>query len=77
MWWDWKAFELQRAVRKREQELGQDYSEQEVRRATVHTREDVIVLVSHASSHSKYLSWIRLLLLAIVGLLTYIAWKLQ
>ena len=55
-WWDDAAADLRDRVRKvDEEEVYNDYSEEEVRRAIVHTRQDVVMLVSHLGSISKQL----------------------
>ena len=56
-WWDDAAADLRDRVRKVDEEevYKIDYSEEEVRRAIVHTRQDVVMLVSHLSSISKQL----------------------
>ena len=46
-WWDDAAADLRDRVRK--------VNEEEVRRAIVHTRQDVVMLVSHLGSISKQL----------------------
>ena len=56
-WWDDAAADLRDRVRKVDEEeiYKIDYSEEEVRRAIVHTRQDVVMLVSHLGSISKQL----------------------
>ena len=54
-WWNKKASELQYRVKVAEQDNEIDYSEEEVRQAIVHTRQDVVMLVSHLDSISKQL----------------------
>ena len=56
-WWDDAAADLRDRVRKVDEEevYKIDYSEEEVRRAIVHTRQDVVMLVSHLDSISKQL----------------------
>jgi len=55
-WWNEKAAELQYRVKVDEEEgIKIDYSEEEVRQAIVHTRQDVVMLVSHLGSISKQL----------------------
>ena len=54
-WWEDAAADLRDRVRKVDEEevYKIDYSEEEVRRAIVHTRQDVVMLVSHLGSISK------------------------
>ena len=56
-WWNDAAADLRDRVRKVDEEevYKIDYSEEEVRRAIVHTRQDVVMLVSHLDSISKQL----------------------
>ena len=55
-WWNEKAAELQYRVRVDEEEgIKVDYDEEQVKRAIVHTRQDVVMLVSHLGSISKQL----------------------
>jgi len=74
-WWNDKAMELQRQVRAAE-DSAQHYDEDEVRQATVHTRQDVVLLVSYLDSANRQLSDIKKLLLPIMLLLGVIAYKL-
>jgi hypothetical protein len=54
-WWDKCAADLQQRVKMDSFESAIDYSEEEVRIATVHARQDMVLLVSHLSSISKQL----------------------
>ena len=54
-WWDDAASDLQYSVKVAEQDIEIDYSEEEVRQAIVHTRQDVVMLVSHFHSLHKQL----------------------
>ncbi len=54
-WWNEEASELQYRVKVDEQDIKIDYSDEEVRQAIVHTRQDVVMLVSHLGSISKQL----------------------
>ena len=49
-WWNDDASDLQYSVKVAEQDIKIDYSEEEVRQAIVHTRQDVVMLVSHFQS---------------------------
>jgi hypothetical protein len=73
-WWNEHASDLLYRTKSDEYDMGSDYSEEEVRRATVHTREDMILLVSHLSSLNKQLrtnsriSFFNLLALILIAL---------
>jgi len=54
-WWNEQASILQQRVQYDEEQISMDYSEEEVRRSIVHTRQDVVMLVSHFGSISKQL----------------------
>jgi len=68
-----KAAELQRGVRSDEVDQylnGQaEFSEGQARQAAVHTREDLVMVVSHLSSLNIQIGTIRRLLWAVVALL--------
>jgi hypothetical protein len=53
---------LQRAVRKDELDSPSGYSEEEVSQAVVHTREDLVLIVSQLQRTNIILRWIRFLL---------------
>lgn len=53
------ARRLQEAVIQAEYEAGMNYGDHEVRRAVVHARQDVILLVSHLSSLNSQVAWIK------------------
>lgn len=74
-WFDDKAGSLQSAVQHSELEKGFDYAEADVRRATVHTRDDVVMLVSHLSSMNWQLRSVRRLLMLIAALLAVLVLK--
>lgn len=73
---DEAAAELQRGVKYDELDnLDKgldDYSETQVRQAIVHTRQDMVLLVSHLSSLNKQAGSIRRLLWIITGLLIWL-----
>jgi len=77
--YDDMASELQRGVKHDELEnLDKgldDYSEAQVRQATVHTRHDLVLLVSHFASLNRQVSTVRRLLWIIAGLLTWLAFR--
>jgi hypothetical protein len=67
--WDAIAQALQNRVRHDEIQIGADYPESDVRRATVHAREDIVLLVSLLSSINRQLWTIKaLLVLLLIGL---------
>lgn len=75
-WWDEKATRLQRGVRK--DEFGnKDHSEEEVRRAAVCAREDIVLLVSYLSTAIYFLSSIRRWLIALTIVAIIICFRLN
>ena len=72
--WDARGAELQASVRAVEATRPQEYSEDEVRQAQVHGRQDLVLLVSHLSATNAQLSQIKrrieigLIILAVIGL---------
>jgi hypothetical protein len=72
-WWTEKAIELQYKTRTDEDDINQDYEEHHVRRATVHTREDMILLASYLHSANKQLRTISRLCFCILLVLIVIA----
>jgi hypothetical protein len=63
---DSEAAALQQMTIDSEDEKGLTYSSEEVGRATVHTRQDVILLVSHISALNRQIGSIKIVLLAIL-----------
>ena len=63
-----KAADLQHEVRMSEYDNVQDYDEEEVKQAVVHARQDIVLLVSYATSIIKILKSIRFILGAILVL---------
>ena len=55
-WWNQRALRLQRIVRNDEAKQLKDYSEEDVRQANVHIREDMVILSSLLSSANTLLS---------------------
>ena len=77
-WWDTKAGREQRAVIEAEAEFGRlmgdpdpTYGTHGVERSIVHTRQDMILLVSHLSSLSSQLRYANIILSAIALLICY------
>lgn len=71
------AGSLQRAVMSSERtnlEKGlDDYTEEEVRQATVHTRQDLVLVVSYLSALNTQAATIRRLLWLILAVLAFVA----
>ena len=70
-WWLDKAANLQAGVRGDEAAQAQDYDDEQIRRATVHLREDVVMVVSLLCSVNQQLRTVKLLLAGIACLLIY------
>jgi hypothetical protein len=75
--WDRRAAALQSRVRKDEAKMGMDYADDEVRRSVVLAREDIVMMVSYLSSANASLANVRIILVVVVGLLAYIAYRLS
>jgi len=75
-WWDKQAEDVQSSVRGVESGNPPPYSAARTRMAVVHTREDVVLLVSNLSSANLHLAWIIKLLIAILVALVVIAFEL-
>ena len=58
-----KAADLQYEVRMSEYDNLQDYDNEQVKQAVVHSRQDIVLLVSYANSIIKILKDIRMILL--------------
>ena len=69
--WDVQAGALQTLVRKAELEKIDEYTDEEIRQAIVHTREDVNLLVSYLSSANRQLWAIRVALWVIAACAIY------
>lgn len=74
--WDKRAERVQQSVRQSELDEASDYGESEVRRAVVHTRLDLVMVVCHLSSANEHLSVIKRTLFVVVLALLYIAYRL-
>ena len=75
-WWDKQAIDVQSSVRGVESGIPPPYSAPKTRMAVIHTREDVVLLVSHLSSANLQLPWIVKLLMALLVILVVIAFEL-
>lgn len=74
-WWNDKAANLQAGVRAGELDQYAEYSDEELRRAVAHTREDVVLLVGHLDAVNTQLWTIKLLLVVIAVLMLIVALK--
>ena len=83
-WWDDKAARVQESVRDGEQAAAEGsfpdslgpYSREGVRRAIVHTREDVTMIIVHLSSLNRQISTVKWLLVGILVVAGYIALRM-
>ena len=78
-WWDSKAAKIQRAVRTDENEFDSRFSDDEARRAIVHTRQDVVLLVAHLSTANLFLSriwrWLVVLTITTIIIAVRLWWR--
>lgn len=65
-WWDVHAGTVQAAVRQSAIDRDEDYSDREVRRATVYTREDMVLVAMHLSSLNRQIATLKWLVLCLV-----------
>lgn len=72
MKYDEKAAHLQAVTRESESVKEEDFTEEQIRRAIVYSREDLILLVSYVSSVNQQLTYIRWLLTVLIGLLALV-----
>jgi hypothetical protein len=75
-WWDMEAGRLQQAGRLTEGEKDELYSDEEVNRAVVYTREDLIMVVSYLSSLNRQIATIKVILAALLAVAGYAAFRL-
>jgi hypothetical protein len=75
--WDKRAARVQASVRESELENPIEYSERETRSAIIHTREDIVLVVSNLSSANGQLSMIKGALVVVALILLYIAYRLS
>ena len=73
--WHKRAGELQSSVRESENKKGYDYPDDKVRRSIVHSREDIILIVSYLQSVNEQLVIIRLFIIAIIVLFVLLLLK--
>lgn len=76
-WWDHKAGRLQQSVRSAEIEMpAMDmYEEQAIKRAIIHTREDVVMIYSQLSSLNSQVRTVKWLLAIIAALIGYAVFR--
>lgn len=76
-WWDDKAARLQASVRSAERDMPEIdmYEDQEIKRAVLHTREDIVMVLSLLSSLNGQIRTVQWLLAVIVALLAYAAFR--
>lgn len=60
-----KAADLQSRVKYAESQQEEGYDQYDVSRATVYTRQDLILVVSHLESLNLQLRWVRILLVVL------------
>jgi hypothetical protein len=79
MWWMQQAQTLENLTRRTEAEKQELfwYSAPEARTATIHIREDLVLLVSLVSAVNQHLTWIVRLLITMVVVLAYIAVRIS
>ena len=67
--YDDRAVHLQQMTRASESQSDTEYDDTTVGRAAMHTREDIVLLVSYLSSVNEQLVWVRCALFVIAALL--------
>jgi hypothetical protein len=75
-WWDDAAGQLQEAVRQTEANQTGEYSEDQVRLAIVHTREDLVLVASNLSALNRQIRIIKIMVGVLVGIGAYVAIRL-
>ncbi len=65
---DWNDFarRLQFGVQSDEREANAEYSDDEVRRAIVHSRQDIVLLVAHLSSLNRQIETIKIAVIVLL-----------
>jgi hypothetical protein len=76
-WWDEKASELQQKVRFSERDQSDLYDQDDVAKATVHMREDLVLVVSHLSSLNRQIATVKWAAVITAIVLVYIAVRLS
>lgn len=74
-----RAEALQQSVISQEAKFAPDYTDQEVRMATVHTRQDIILLVSYLASinrRARSIQWLLWLVLSALVLVLVRIWPI-
>lgn len=75
--WDRRAARLQSKVRQDEANMDIEYEDREIRQAIIGAREDIVLAVSYLSTANSNLANIRIILVVVVCLLGYIAYRLS
>jgi hypothetical protein len=75
-WWDETAGRLQQAVRQTETTQSDEYSEDQVRLAIVHAREDLVLVASNLSALNRQIRVIKIMVGILVGIGVYVAIRL-
>jgi hypothetical protein len=70
-WWREQAYNLQNSIRETESRSDPGYSDEDARSATVHARQDIVLLYSLLDSANRQLRTIKLLLAGIAFLVLY------
>jgi len=76
-WWDEKASELQQKVRFSERDQSDLYDQDDVAKATVHMREDLVLVVSHLSSLNRQIATVKWAAVITAIVQVYIAVRLS
>jgi hypothetical protein len=76
-WWDRRAHALQRVVRNDEEEQVPYFDDEKEKQAVVHTRQDIILIVSHLSSVNSQLAILIWIVAAILLVAIYVAWHMH
>ena len=75
-WWDHKAVRWQERNISDEAEHHHDFAESEVRRATVHTRQDITMIVAYLSALNRQIATVKAILAVLTAIALYLAVKL-
>lgn len=76
-WWDSVAARLQCDVRQFEATQTDEYSQNQVRLAIVHAREDLVLIVSHLSALNRQIRIIKVMVGILVAIGAYAVFKLN
>lgn len=71
-----KAAQLQSSIRESERNDVLEYDEAQVRQAIVHSRQDIVLIVSYIASLNEQMIGVRrLLLIVVILLLAILVWR--